>query len=123
MDAQAVEQTVKEPSDEEIPSQELKSLIKHYSDKYKVSYYEMYKIVECETAETFDPTIQSNYYENGVREDSWGLAQINLPSWPDVKKSQAIDKDFALDFLASHLAKKEGYWWSCYKILKNKGVI
>ena len=43
--------------------------------------------------------IQSGHvYPDGTREDSWGLAQINLPSHPDVTREQAMDPYWAIDW-------------------------
>ena len=61
------------------------------SAKYGVSRDMVYKIVVCETAGTFDPTIQSQIIKNGIQEDSWGLAQIHLPDHPDISKQQATE--------------------------------
>lgn len=42
---------------------------------------------------------QSGYvYPDGVREDSWGLAQINLPSHPHITREQALDPYFSIDW-------------------------
>jgi len=90
------------------------------SAKYGVSRDMVYKIVVCETAGTFDPTIQSQIIKNGIQEDSWGLAQIHLPDHPDISKQQAIDPDFALDYLASKLSEHKGFLWSCYKQMYTK---
>lgn len=92
------------------------ALIKHYASQYKVSAKLMLSIVTCETAGTFDPSIQSYVKAKGPngREDSWGLSQIHLPSWPKITREQAQDPHFALNFLAEKLSKGQAYLWSCY---------
>lgn len=98
--------------------------VMQYADLYGVSRQELYKVVECESG--FDPGIQSFHPSptgpNG-REDSWGLAQINLPYHPDITREQAVNPDFALDYIASEFAKGHKGQWSCYKLLKQSGVL
>jgi len=93
----------------------VRAKIAHYSKKHGVSEELVYSIVSCETADTFDPLIQSYAtYPNGEREKSFGLAQIHLPAHPAITKEMAQNPDFALEFLTSNLAKGRGSMWSCY---------
>lgn len=102
----------------ELSFTEIKSLISHYSTLYNVSYNVMYSVIDCETGHTFNPKIQSLAYSHGVREDSWGLSQIHLPSWKGtITKDQALDPVFSIEFLAKNLSVGKGYLWSCYNIL------
>jgi len=101
-----------------ISSSTIKSLIRAYSAFYEVSYDTLYSIIGCETGHTFNPLIQSLAYRNGIQEDSWGLAQINLPSWKGIiSKEQAQDPDFAITFMAKKISQGKIYLWSCAKIL------
>lgn len=51
------------------------------------------------------PNIQSMYIDsNGNRENSWGLAQINLDYNTSVTLEEAKDVEFSLNFLAQNLA-------------------
>lgn len=94
-----------------------------YADKYNVSFDKMYKVVECETAHTFNPQIQSQVKYNfssekrgivkGELERSYGLSQIHLPDHPNVSHAQATDIDFALNFLAENLSEGRDRMWSC----------
>ena len=103
-------------------------LITYYSEKYKVSEDLMTDIIGCETAHTFNPVMQSTVKYNfssskrgivkGQQERSYGLAQIHLPDHPGVSYEQAIDKDFALDFMASNIAKGRVKMWSCYSLVR-----
>ena len=103
----------------------VKALIKRYAAKYGVNPGVMEFTVSCETAGTFDPTIQSGArytadhpewgVKKGDRELSFGLAQIHLPANEGITRAQAIDPDSALDFMAKHMSDG-GYWrWSCLK--------
>lgn len=102
------------------PDEALEAKMRAYATKYGVPYEDVHGIVACETGNTFDPGIQSFVAvpagPNG-REDSWGLAQIHLPSHPNITRAQATDPDFALDFLASHLAKGNHWMWACWKLI------
>ena len=71
----------------------------------------IWRVLMCESGAS--TTIQS-YHRNkeGVRENSWGLAQIHLTSHPHITKEQAIDPEFAIDYLAKHLTKGTDKW-SC----------
>lgn len=83
----------------------------------------MVLVVQCES--NFDPTIQSNLRYTfsdpkrgiikGERELSFGVVQISLPHHPYISKEQALDEDFALNYLADQLAKGKGNMWTCYR--------
>lgn len=76
-------------------------------------------IVECETGHDIaSTTIQSRHYRDNIREESYGLVQLNLPSNPDITYQQAIDPYFSIDFLAKKLSEGRGYLWSCYEMVK-----
>lgn len=69
----------------------------------------------CETANTFDPTIQSRVIDStGHQEESYGLAQIHLPAHPEVTMAEALDPVFSIDFMAKNMAKGKYSMWSCY---------
>lgn len=91
-------------------------LIRWYAGKYGVSDSVMETVINCETGGTFDPSIQSFSYKDGVRENSWGISQIDLDYWPEITKVEALDEDFALNFMASKLSQGQGHLWSCYRM-------
>lgn len=95
------------------------ALIARYASKYGVSRDLMTKLVSCETSGTFDPAIQSRHIRaDGTREKSFGLAQIHLPDHEDVTLEQAKDPDFALDFMATHLAAGRLWMWkNCIELI------
>ena len=104
--------------------------IEYYANKYNVSSELMTQIILCETANTLNPKIQSKILYKfssskrgivkGTQEMSFGLSQIHLPDHPSISYEEAIDPDFALDFMASNISKGKANIWSCYK--KVKGV-
>lgn len=99
--------------------------IKFYAQKYGASEDLMVSTVSCETAGTFDPTIRSQArytWEDpkrgivkGEQEQSYGLSQIHIPDNPGITVEQAVDADFALDFMARALARGETWRWHCIK--------
>lgn len=103
---------------------EIEDKIQLYSDKYGVPYETIYNAIDCETAHTFNPQIQSNVIYNfsstkrgiskGDRERSYGLVQIHLPDHPKVTMKQATDVDFSIEFMAKNLSKGNEIW-SCIK--------
>lgn len=104
-------------------------LINKYADQYGVSRTLMYNIIECETAHTFDPNIQSGLKYKfsdsrrgiimGQQEKSYGLAQIHLPDHPQVTIEQAKDPEFAIQFMASNLSEGRHLWY-CERIINEK---
>lgn len=105
------------------------SLVLKYSQKHGVDYYLMDAIMDCENRDRL-PALQSFHRYNegqirrnptwgvvGEREKSYGLVQIHLPSNPHVTYEQAIDPDFAIEFLAQGIADGYASRWSCYKMI------
>lgn len=86
--------------------------IHFWAQFYNIDESELYDTLKCESG--FDELTQSFAYKDGVRENSWGVAQINLDMWPQITKQQAQDPNFALPFIARHIADGEGHLWTCY---------
>lgn len=98
----------------ETPSKsELIQKVYQYAALHKNSPRKIIDTINCENKE-WDVDLQSRIInKKGIREDSWGLAQIHLPSHPNITKEQATDPDFALNYIAEHLGRDDN--WSCYK--------
>lgn len=77
---------------------------------------DIYLTLDCESAHFESPTVQSKVIYKGVREKSFGYAQINLPYHPEVTYEQATDTDFSIDFIVKNWQKHK-YWWHCAKKL------
>ena len=84
--------------------------IEEQAAKYGTSAATLKRIVKCESGYVTD--IQSNHVLKYGREQSFGLAQIHLPSHPDISYEQAIDPEFAIAYLAKHYAQGTDKW-SC----------
>jgi hypothetical protein len=87
--------------------------------EYGVDKELMMALIECETSHKIaSTTIQSGYYKDGVREESYGLVQIHLPSWVGkVTYAQAVDPVFAIDFMAKKISEGKVELWSCHKLV------
>ncbi len=106
----------------DIEQKTIPEMIQEASTKYNVPYNRIYNIIDCETAHTFDPEIQSMVRYNfssvkrgivkGEQERSYGLAQIHLPDHPSISYAQATNPEFAIDFIADNLSKGR-YIWYC----------
>lgn len=83
---------------------------KKYSVEGKISLLE--KIVFCES------TYKVNAVNHTEREYSVGLVQINLKAHKDITYEQAVDPDFAIEFLVKNVADGRGSMWTCYQKLQ-----
>lgn len=87
--------------------QEVKDMTNQYADAYKVSRSTMNAVVSCESG--------YDYLATGDSGHSIGVSQIHGPSHPEITKDQALDPDFALDFMAKSIASGKGRMWTCYR--------
>lgn len=94
--AQAIEVYNYQEGDK-IPVEVIDSIISEYATGTKA--YRMKKTIYCES---FYNNVQSYIVSNGVREPSYGLSQIHLPSHPSVTKEQALDVRFAIWWMSEN---------------------
>ena len=98
-------------------------LITEAALKYGVNRQHLYDTLDCESQGFIDPAIQSGWYRNGVRENSWGYAQFNLPSGlktadgREITKEIAIDPKEAIDAAAYNFSVGNAGAWTCYRDL------
>lgn len=89
--------------------------------RYGVDRESLYKTLDCESVHFADPAIQSGYYYKGVRENSWGYAQFNLPSslktadGRTITKEIAVNPEEAIDATAYNFSIGNAGQWSCYR--------
>lgn len=70
--------------------------------------------IQCESG--WNPTVQSAYKTpSNELEDSWGLVQINLEENPTVTKQEALDPEFALQFMAKEWVDGNASHWTAYR--------
>lgn len=114
---------VSEPVIQMTDKEYVESLVDTYAKKYKVSKSSMMKTLVNENIEfKFDQQSNLKYkkgnrwgFPAGVREKSYGIAQIHLPDHPDVSYEEAIDPEFAVEFMAKNFAKGNASWWMGYE--------
>ncbi len=91
-----------------------KELVHKYALEFQVSESEMTAIISCESS------WNTNEEYKTLREDSWGLVQINLLAWHEITKEQATDPKFAVEFLAKNLSLgNHNMWFTCYHKYKS----
>ncbi len=90
----------------------INSLIEKYFEKKD---WETAKSVAW--CESYWENIQSYVVKNGIREESYGIFQINLPAHPEIKKEQALDIEWNIKWSAAQFKKGNQKKWSCYKHL------
>ena len=73
---------------------------------YGVSGYQLERTIECESR--FN-NIQSTAYKKGVREESYGIAQIHLLSHPKITKVEALNEEFSIEWAAQNFNKVTWY--------------
>lgn len=112
--ATPVAEAAETPIKKEWTKDNLEKLVLAIQAKYELSS-SFYRTLSCESAGFKDPAIQSGWYHNGIREESYGVAQINLPSHKDITKSQAIDPEWAVIWAAKEFKAGRQYQWSCWK--------
>lgn len=76
------------------------------------------KVADCEDPNQIVDQ-QSNYVKDGVREQSYGIFQINVQQ-NNVSIASATDPVFAANWAAQQWANGEADKWSCFRILKAK---
>lgn len=84
-------------------------LIHDSSIKYGVSEAVMRNVIQCESS--------GNPNAVGDGGQSFGLVQIYLPAHPEVTRAEALDPEFAVEFLAQNLSEGRGRMWTCYRLL------
>jgi hypothetical protein len=94
----------------------LQEKVERYAKLYDVPSGEIAETIDCETGGTWDTTIRSGHTLSYGQERSYGLAQIHLPSHPDVSHEEATDPDFAIEFMAKHWDTHKS-WWVCARKL------
>lgn len=101
---------------DKIPIDYVRSLISQHATGTKA--YQMERTLECESH--FN-NIQSYIITDGVREPSFGIAQIHQPSHPQVTMEQALDPEFAVKFMSDNWGKVK--WFGYIKETDSCNVI
>ncbi len=99
-----------------LTKEEVLFIVQDKARKYNINPDTVMSVIDCEVRGEYNPSIQSRMIINGEREDSYGLAQINLYWNPDITYEQAIDPEFSIDFLARRISEGYGKRWTCYRL-------
>lgn len=83
------------------------------ADTYGINTKQFLGTIQCESA--WDPTKQSEFYKNGKREESYGIAQINLPAHLDVTYDQATDGMWSINWAARQFSIGNAKIWTCWR--------
>jgi hypothetical protein len=94
-----------------IPPKEptVQELVSKYALMYNVSEQRMLGTMKCESG--FNPKAI------GDKGTSFGLSQIHLPAHPTITKEQALNPDFAVQFMAKSFAQGKERMWTCWRLL------
>ena len=99
----------------EYTKEDIITLIGIYAEKYGVSEYEMKQTVFHES--------HYDRYDIGDDGNSYGIAQIHLPSHKGITVEQAQDPHFALDFMAKNFKAGHARMWTGYRLCINHETI
>lgn len=92
--------------------QQIEEIVNYYATIYDVDADKMINTIKCESQ---FHNVQSNIVKNGIREDSWGIVQINMYYNPTVSKEQALDPHFAIEWMAKEFKANHQSKWTCYR--------
>ncbi len=90
---------------DKIPEVVIDEIISRYATGTKA--YQMKRTLFCESVGF--QNVQSFVVTNGVREPSYGIAQIHEPSHPQVTREQALDPEFSIKFMSDNWGKVAWY--------------
>lgn len=91
---------------------DIERLIRNYASFYEIDHNQLYKTLWCESR--FNPNAI------GDHGNSYGIAQIHLPSHPDITKTQALDPRFAIEWTSQQFKAGRAYMWTCHRNLFGK---
>lgn len=99
---------------EEWPTRDMLEHLYNMALIYNTDPEIMIKVIECESGWQ---NIQSHVTRDGVREDSWGIAQIHLPSNSNVTKEQSLNPHYSIRFMAQKFSEGKQSMWTCYNLI------
>ena len=85
------------------------ALIARYASEFDVSATQMAQTIHCES--------RGNSNAVGDHGTSYGIAQIHLPAHPSISKSQALDKEWSIRWMAEQFSLKRQSMWTCWRNL------
>lgn len=102
-----------------VPKEELSIIekIENLSGLYNVDPHAIINTINCESEFVSGQSRIPNKTGPNGREDSWGIAQIHLPSHPDVSKEEALDPSFSIEWMIKKWAEGKAGRWTCARQL------
>ena len=85
------------------------------SEENQVDPELVHALIKCESNYVQD--IRAKAILSYGLEDSWGLSQIHLPSHPAVTREEAINPQYAIDFMTTHISRGYVGWWMCSELI------
>ena len=82
-------------------------LVTYFAKQYQVNERQMLVTMACESS------FNSNAVGDGGK--SFGLSQIYLPANPLVTQEQALDKVYAVEFMAREFKQGNQRKWTCWR--------
>ena len=93
---------------DQVPQEVIDRLVRKYASPKDV--YGITRTIYCES---HNWNVQSNIINSkGQRELSFGVAQIHLPSHPNITREQALDVEWSIRWMASNFDKVTWYGWN-----------
>lgn len=95
------------PTVQENPSDDLKAYATKVAKEHGLNVNRFLNVIACESR--WKPSAV------GDQGNSFGLLQIHLPSHPTVKKSQALDPYFSIEWAADRWVEGDAWMWTCWR--------
>lgn len=100
-----------------LSSSTIEMLVQLDADEAGIDWRPVYETLRCESGfRNIQSLIPKNGAPNG-RENSWGIAQINLGAHPDITRLQALDERFAIAWTVEEFALGQQHMWTCARKL------
>lgn len=93
----------------EYTENDLRAIVEADARIRQISASQMEEVISCES--------EWDIHAVGDHGHSIGLAQINLPSHPEITKEQAENPEFAIAWMADEWSAGHQRLWTCYRDL------
>jgi hypothetical protein len=89
--------------------QNAEEIITAYEVHYAIPHHELFDTLKCESG--LNPHAVNLEDSHG---GSFGVAQINVGSHPDISKAEMFDPIFSVSWAAREFSKGHAHQWSCF---------
>jgi hypothetical protein len=84
-------------------------IITAYEVRYAIPHDELFNTLQCESG--LDPHAKNLGDSHG---GSYGIAQINAGSHPNISRAQMLDPVFSVNWAAREFSEGHQHLWSCF---------